>query len=463
MRQGAQPCASETDRAAQAWDRMMLSSTSGGLTAHQLTSTGLAEALALIEAGFAAVSPTRAGGGRAVPSAGAIYPYECHVVTAEAAGLAVFYADPARRSCYRTSVHDPFALTAQGIGPTALGQDEALIVIVTRPWLSMRKYGDRGYLYCQLDTAHLATNLLGVAANRGLAAELSLRFPRKAIEELVPAGDRCREIHSVLRIARSGGCVATPRWSVFDASGQPEAVPESPSWLEEASWRSFGPPAGDAPPESPAERALVPLRPEFPVEWSPDLAVRWCELSRDRSSSKAFRPGPVPAAALWGAVSAMHTPLVTDLPVETELQVTLVCRAATGLEPGVFRLRDNGIGAGTPPRDDEVVRACMNQEHLRHAAALVLFHVARGDLLGRDFSLREALFRAGALGHLLYLGATACGVGVTGVGGFDASTWRRLAGLPDDHEVLYLMAFGRDSGPGVKTDRLQTAYAHDAR
>jgi hypothetical protein len=35
------------------------------------------------------------------------------------------------------------------------------ILLIIRPWLSMRKYGSRGYLYNHLDAGHAAVNLLG--------------------------------------------------------------------------------------------------------------------------------------------------------------------------------------------------------------------------------------------------------------------------------------------------------------
>jgi nitroreductase len=123
---------------------------------------------------------------------------------------------------------------------------------------------------------------------------------------------------------------------------------------------------------------------------------------------------------------------------------------------------EDGDVPGVVLDGEQVVRACMNQGHLRNAAAMAVLHAPRTALLGRgQEQLRDTLFCAGALGQLLYLGATEAGVGVTGVGGFDAERWRQLAHLPEDREPLYLVAFGIDDRQGAKWDRLSTAYAQN--
>jgi hypothetical protein len=445
------------------WDRMMISSVGTLPTEYRFASSGAAEALALLATGMVAAGSDQAGGGWTVPSAGAIHPYEYYVLAVEGSALAAFHVDPARRTCTRTPVADPAGplLAAAGVEPP--GDGEALVVIVTRPWLSMRKYGDRGYLYVQLDTAHLAANLVGIAADLGAQPELRLRFRRQPLADLLLMSEQCREIHSVLTITRTGRAGAPPGWAVHEMS----TGPERPSELEQTCWQSLGPLVTDeALPQLPVQRApLLRAVPDLPLDGRIELAGRWRELSRDRRSSKRFRASAVPGGALGHALSAARTRLPVDLPHESALRCTLVVRSVTGLTPGVYRTGAGRPGGEpSPPGDDDVVQACMYQEHLRHAAALVLFHVPRRHLVNHPATaVREILFRAGAVGHLLYLGATGSGVGITGVGGFDARRWRQLAGLPYDHELLYLVLFGHDGGAGVKWDRLPTAYAQNER
>ncbi|MEE4545577.1 nitroreductase family protein [Streptomyces sp. V4-01] len=489
-----------------AWDRMAVSAPPAAQVGAGALPAGLAAALSLIDEGFATGGPARPGGGRAVPSAGAIHPYECHVVTADA----VYATDAVRRRAFRTGAVDPAALAAAGLRRPA--GDRALVVIATRPWLSMRKYGDRGYLYTQLDTAHLAVNLLGLASRAPSGADLRLRLRREPLAALLGLGDRCREIHSVLRVGPDGR--AAPAWTVYETG---PAV-DQPSWLERACWESLrpvpadhgdggaqdavpvgtsgaaaaGPPAA-APAAAPAAgvgRAAsggvllagsaggipLPAGGSLPQHGGTLLPEAWPALSAGRRSSKGFAAGAVPRAALGRALAAIGTELRCDLPGRTALRMTLVAREVDGLPAGVYRSggldggassgSEGGPGSGSAPApsDADLVAACMHQDHLGAAAAAVLFHTGRDELLGRPpAALREALFRAGGLGQLLYLGATDAGLGVTGVGGFDTRRWRRMGCLPEGDELLYLVLLGADGGPGVKWDRQQGAYAQGER
>ena len=448
-----------------AWDRMTVTSVPGAPARDGAVPAGLAGALALVDAGFAA--PGAAAGRRAVPSAGAIHPYECYVVAAEDAAPAVFYADAVRRRVYRLAAQDR---TRRLLGEAGLAEPPdggALVVVVTRPWLSMRKYGDRGYLYTHLDAGHLAANLLGTAADRGPVAELRLRLHRAPLAELLGIADRCREVHSVLRIGPADRPADPAGWAVHDLGTGPAATgagPEAPSWLERMCWESLRPLLSDVPsPQPPSEQPFLTDRQEALAGGPDGPAGQWQRLTDERRSVKGFGPDFVPGTALRRALLATRTPLAVDLAGGPQVRITLAARAVTGMAPGVYRSVDGPVTAPAPG-DADLTQACMQQEHLGNAAAVVLLHADRDELVGQPPSaMREALFRAGALGQLLYLGATAAGLGITGVGGFDAGLWRRLGCLPEHHELLYLVLLGVDSGPGVKWDRLQTAYPQRVR
>lgn len=182
----------------------------------------------------------------------------------------------------------------------------------------------------------------------------------------------------------------------------------------------------------------------------------------------------MPADDIWQAVSALTTAVVTDLPGNSSLAATLVIRSAAETEQnGVYPLTREGRRAGRLPSGDEMAKACMQQQTLVEAAAVVLMHAPRAAL--EDFSvdgpevqvgaeagsLGELALRCGALGQMLYLGATRAGIGVTGIGGFDAAMWRSLAGLPENDEVLYVLLLGRPDDSGIKLDRLGAAIAQN--
>ncbi|MCZ0209729.1 nitroreductase family protein [Streptomyces sp. UMAF16] len=459
------------------WDRVALPSAPPDPPAGPVAAPGLRRALSLLEEGVLTSKANRSCGSyaaRAVPSAGALYPYEFAVLTGEDGLPTAFRVDADRRTCARVAAGAAVtaALDASGLAVPEGGG--ALVVTLTRPWLSMRKYGDRGYLYTQLDAGHAAGNLVLAAAGRGAAGALRLRFPRESLSELLEANENCREIHSVTLLPAGPADDSWTRWTVHDDTDRERRGPTWRSWLENTCWDSLAGWTGHS--EVPALHtvaaplARVRTDGRLPAADSGlGEASAWSELIGTRASSKAFTGAPVPAAAVWQAVSALTTPLETDLPDATALSATLVLRSAA--EPGhdaVYRLDTGERRPGRLPSTDEVARACMQQRALAGAAAILLLHVPRTSLAGAGTAagaenLRELAFRCGALGQLLYLGAHRARVGVTAIGGFDTPLWRTLAGLPEDDEILYALLIGRPDDSGIKFDRLAMAHAQNER
>ncbi|MFS0696139.1 nitroreductase family protein [Streptomyces nitrosporeus] len=464
------------DFAAGMWARMALSPAPREAPAEPVEAPGLRLALSLLEEGVLTGGTGRGPGTKAVPSAGAVYPYGFAVITAERGAPALFRIDGDRRSCARlaTGPRIPKALAASGLEAPADGG--AVIVTLTRPWLSMRKYGDRGYLYTQIDAGHAVGNLLLASAGRGAEALLSLRFPREPLSGLLEASGNYREVHSAVLVPAAAAGELRGSWTVHDESDRSLAAPTWQSWLEAACWESLSArPDRPAPPRLPGAPApLAGLRTGLPLSGGTDglgAPDGWPALLAARSSSKAFAPGTVPAAAIRQAVAALTTPVGTDLPASSPLAATLVVRSAAEPEyNGVHPLTRHGKqSAGTPSAED-VAQACMRQRPLAEAAAALLLHAPRTALGGPRRrpddgagNLRELAFRCGALGQLLYLGAARSGTGVTGVGGFDSALWRSLAGLPQTEEILYVLLLGRPDESGAKLDRLSTAHAQNER
>ncbi|WP_306323422.1 MULTISPECIES: nitroreductase family protein [unclassified Streptomyces] len=444
---------------------------------------GLRRALCLLEEAVLTSGAQRAHGSqpaRAVPSAGAVHPYEFAVVAMENGEPAAFRVEADRRTCARLSTGDRVAAALRDCALPLPEAEGALLVTLTRPWLSMRKYGDRGYLYTQLDAGHASANLLLATEGRGGTAELRLRFPRESLAELLGAADNFREIHSAIPLPPGPVDPAWTRWSVHDATGREPHGPAWRPWLESACWDSLTGWTGHH--GAPG----LPTDPLLPAAAAPLARVRtdgqlpgaraglghpsgWPELIGNRTSSKAFTGEAVSATAVWQSVSALSTPLRTDLPDASPLSATLVLRSATESERNaVYRLRTGERRPDRLPSTDEVARACMQQRALAGAAAVLLLHVPRTSLAGlapaaTGETLRELAFRCGALGQLLYLGAHRAGVGVTAIGGFDTRMWRALAGLPQGDEILYALLLGDPDDTGVKFDRLATAHAQNER
>lgn len=447
-----------TGELAAAWDRMAL--TIGARPADYGTvSGGVRCATAAIDA--ALVARLSGAAGHIAPSAGAIHPYECCVIAAEDDGPALFRVDLARRVLYRLPPAAPIGASLRSSGVPEPPPGGALLLVLSRPWLSMRKYGPRGYLYTHLDTAHLAVNLLGSARDLGLDASLRVRFRRAPLTDLLGANGRYREVHSVLCLGP--GTNASSGWQTRDCRADARTPSGDAAWLEETCWSSITPlPAAEAGTE-PASGPLVALQPGLPLTGPFPSGASWRTLTRNRHSAKDFRPEPLPAVRLWRLLSALDAALVTDLPATTPVRLTLVTRSVPDTAPVISLTGAATRPDGIAPSAAEVLAACQYQPHLGRAAAFVVCHARRSEFLRHAWSPREALFRAGALGHLVYLGAAETGVGVTGIGGFSGDRWRRIAALPGDHEVLYVLALGSTGTGDVKWDRLQPAYAQGER
>ncbi|WP_329026316.1 nitroreductase family protein [Streptomyces sp. NBC_01423] len=435
--------------------------------------------LSLLDEGVLLGGDGRPRGTRAVPSAGAVYPYEFAAIVMEGGHPSAFRIDGDRRHCTRLASGARVATCLTSSGLSLPPDGGAVVITLIRPWLSMRKYGDRGYLYAQLDAGHAVGNLLFASAGRGAPGVLRSRFPRSPLTELLKASENFREVHSAVVLGPMAARPFEAAWTMHDGTGQAHREAAWKSWLERACWESLG-----ARPTRPEELGTAGM-PSPLVDLLPHDRLHrdgaglgesgtWPGLLAARSSSKAFAGGPVPADDIWQAVSALTTAVVTDLPGNSSLAATLVIRSAAETEQnGVYPLTREGRRAGRLPSGDEMAKACMQQQTLVEAAAVVLMHAPRAAL--EDFSvdgpevqvgteagsLGELALRCGALGQMLYLGATRAGIGVTGIGGFDAAMWRSLAGLPENDEVLYVLLLGRPDDSGIKLDRLGAAIAQN--
>ncbi|MDA3643912.1 SagB/ThcOx family dehydrogenase [Saccharopolyspora indica] len=138
----------------------------------------LAEIATLVRAAGGCTHPadgTRRVPGRAVPSAGGLFPVELHVVALRVTGL----DRGAYRFAPRLDAFDHYggatavqALFADGLGDFGGTAREAacIALLVGRPWRSMRKYGARGLRFvlheagAMSEHLHLAANSLGLAS-----------------------------------------------------------------------------------------------------------------------------------------------------------------------------------------------------------------------------------------------------------------------------------------------------------
>ncbi|CAL9377437.1 nitroreductase family protein [Streptomyces sp. enrichment culture] len=448
-------------RAIPLWTRMAVDSAAAGRSPALTPAAGLRTGLAVLDLGMIGTDGSR----RAVPSAGATYPYECYILTRdEACATGLYQVDPGRRLCQLLS-RGPQVDEALCHAALAVPEGGAVIVLATRPWLSMRKYGDRGYLYTQLDTAHLHMNLVLAADSLGASVVLRRRPP--GLEPLVTEHGECAEVHSALAVTAvpaGNGTEAEPScWTVRDARAtRRPSLRRQPHWLERLCWESLvtdsaggaaGPPgAAVSLPPTVRRRGRAPLVPRATFH--------------SRRSATGFAPGTVPVRAVHGTVGRALSVFRDLLPGAGTLpHATLVVRQEQ---------RDRGEPAWPAGLDlrwlpelsnEPVTEAFMAQRHLADTSAVLLLHAPTASLIDEagGSQLWTVLYHAGALAQLVCLEAARRDLAVTGVGGFDSERWRRLADLPTGHDVVYAVAMGVDTPDAPKLDRLAVAYAQNER
>ncbi|BDU06800.1 hypothetical protein FMUBM48_30630 [Nocardia cyriacigeorgica] len=332
---------------------------------------------------------------RLVPSAGAIYPYEILLTTADHGVFAS--VDLARRQVL-VRHGDEFRSAAGEFG----------FLLVGRPWLSMRKYGSRGYLYHLIDSGHALLNLAlleTTAAAPGLA-----HIHTASLHDALAVG------HLVL-----GRSVPDPlpRWRMVVTADT--TVQTGRTAYEE--WAN----------------RLIPEGPSRPVRVDNVADRAWAlrRLLPARRSTRAFGPGPTP-----GLADALHDGFDWAAMVLSHFRLPMPKTHI--VDPGRAR---------PALSDDELLAGLGGQEHLRHAGAFVVIGAPASPSEHIDDERKKLMLAAGVLGQALYLAATEHGVAVTGVGGIDPAYWRRF--LSAGAQPLYLVALGTAADDAIgKVDAL---------
>jgi Nitroreductase family len=450
---------------ASAWSALIAMAARPALEAERQSQSALGFALKVVDNGLRAVG---SGGVRCVPSAGAIFPYDVLILCCRNAEQPsrLYRLDLDRRTCMRLPV-DSERVDALLRGPAPDNCDVRLI-LTARPWLSMRKYGTRGYLFTQLDCGHAATNLLGAALDTA-TARLRLNLPRTALAHELAKILPYRDVHSVLDLWSQPKAGDSVGWEIAWLPG--EWPPDSTARLEQFCWSGL-PQAllgGDG-----SNVTATMGQHLVTADWlDRDYAIHpgeWTGLSRLRRSCRKFTKRSIEASALEQTLGALTTSLPMDLdPIQpTDFSLTLVTRPQTapGFESGGSQ--DEGVRVVRTDWVDQPTRiadAFFGQQHLGLADVFAVFHASQKRLFEIPGSqrLREALFRASAAAQLIYMGAARSGAAITASGGFNSETWKTVARINPQDEVLYILALGSETTDEYKLDRSEIAHAQGER
>jgi SagB-type dehydrogenase family enzyme len=127
--------------------------------------------------------------------------------------------------------------------------------------------------------------------------------------------------------------------------------------------------------------------------------------------------------------------------------IGFLARNVNGVDPGFYLLdpvvqKTGRIFAGNAI--EKMTAVCLDQAWLKNAAVHFVF-LSNLEMLENKWGARGyryAMMTAGRLGHCVYLGATALGLGCCGIGAIYDDEARQLLGLNDASALLYLVAAG---------------------
>jgi SagB-type dehydrogenase family enzyme len=142
----------------------------------------------LAQLAWAGLGRSRAGSGRAVPSAGALYPLDLYVVAGEVRGLApgVYRYDAAGHSLDPRSPGDPRRELAEAALEQSWIADAPAVLVVAAVYArTTGKYGDRGVRYAHMEVGLVAQNVYLQAEALGLGTTFVGAFDDDTVRDVL--------------------------------------------------------------------------------------------------------------------------------------------------------------------------------------------------------------------------------------------------------------------------------------
>jgi hypothetical protein len=367
--------------------------------------TGLAAAVARLEN---AIGRRPGSDKRGAPSAGACYPYEILVAPLD---------EPV---CGVVDLQQRKVITRR-VDRSYWDGDAFAYFLIGRPWLSMRKYGRRGYFYHLLDAGHALLNLSLTAADSAPGFQLRPEITALAAE---------------YASARAGAVLAA---GVIDRN---TAV--APGWrLQET--------VDACVPLSDVECLITELLPPapLPVQLHRIETPEANELAEGLTTRRS-------ASALVGMPDADGLGEVLGR-IEEYCHRLIPALGMPVPEIKVFS-RHQAIGDELPATS-WLAEAVLGQSDLLNASTFVAIYAQVHDkgLVALSSDAQRTIMAGGVAGEIGYLVSALSGVDMTGVGGFDPAMWARLCHIEDD--VLFVLAMGQEL-PGEKADVISTGGNH---
>jgi SagB-type dehydrogenase family enzyme len=403
---------------------------------------------------------------RSTPSAGALYPNELYLLWPGSGDLeaGLYHCGVPNRHLTLLRCANP----SEGPQAPPVSGDEAagpLFVVSGIFFRSAWKYRSRAYRYVLMDAGHLLENLRLALSAGGFSAGLRLDFDDSRLDRLLGMDpEREGALGSI--------CLKPDAW---DAGAFPEAEPPPPSAsvpeasrvadqevsyeaileIHRAGGRLPRHPAGPPDPlsslgvEASDWRPLSEIASEEEISRAP--LMDYAEAVLRRRSSRNFVDAPLRRSSFACLLKLLcQTGRASDqdpAPYSRSVACGVLAGQVEGISAGFYLLDMENRRLGRVfggDRRHEMTAICLNQAWLARAAVhfVILSNFELVDRVWGARGYRYAMLTAGRLGHAVYLGATALGIGCCGIGAFYDGEARHLLGLNESSAMLYLLAAG---------------------
>jgi len=416
---------------------------------------------------------------RTVPSAGALYPYEIFVCVPE--GLTrentyLFRPDQNSLVAYGATCASEMARCAE-ISQRLPNQPDAVVVIASRPWLSMKKYGDRGYIYSTLDAGHAVFGLVAACKALNIDASVFIDIDKHAVIKALDLDNTCIQPVAAISLKIANNiAVNVPlgkgRW---ERDGR--AVLEKPEADERNNWDRLLHPIherGIAQIPHPLEvteslfSMLRSVSDNDPSEKAATISTPSIETIYARRSVRGFQNAPVEIKELQKFCKAIDARALTDFAkISAGISAHLALVRGEDDEPCIYQINDAGLVKKNKIIDKSDIASilrerCMNQKILKNLAGLIVLHAPAGQFLaGSNTNSFQAIhYHAAHVAQQMSLAAVDASFGITCIGGFDGRKLSKIFAFSDDEEIIYVLALGIPEDCAVKLDREAVPWAH---
>lgn len=328
---------------------------------------------------------------RASGSAGGLFPLELYVAARGVADLAdaVYWFDPLNHALVM-------------VGPPPRG-DATSLVVTGIPWRTGWRYAERGLRHLYWDAGAMLANTLAVAEDAALAPRLRTVFPDAALTRLVGADGVHEFPLAIVTLGDGEPAIFTGREGAIGAVDR-RAPTEFPLI-------TYTQRAGDG------ERLGAPRPAGAPLSGDPPPSAGLDEVILRRISTRIVdRSRPVSREVLeWSLSASLRGCQVPHF---------LAVHAVQDLEPGLYRWPALDAPHRHGDLREQLFHVCFDQPLGRDASFVVIAAVDLNQFDDRGY--REAQLEAGLVDGRLHLGASALGIGASGMTFIDSEIPRLL-------------------------------------